>query len=335
MAKNPTVVFPEARKIVIEDREMPSPKEGQILVKTERTLISTGTETTILSGEFPPDSHWSAYGKFPFTPGYDNVGKVVDVGAGVDKSMVGETVANYGSHTMYHACPAGSVLSVQRDIADEHAVFFTIAQIVMNGVRRSGLSWGESAVVYGQGLLGQIAARLCRIAGARPVFAVDVSDSRLGRLPDDPLIVRVNPGSENAAELVEKKTRGRKADVVFEVTGAPALIPGEFECLRNQGRFVVLSSPRGATQFDFHDLCNSPSFTIIGTHNGSHPEVETLDNPWTKTRDSEYFFDMVADGELDIGPLISHREKYSEAVRLYEMLLADRSEAMGVILEWS
>ena len=97
----------------------------------------------------------------------------------------------------------------------------------------------------------------------------------------------------------------------------------------------MVSSPSGRTEFDFHDLCNAPSFTIIGTHNGSHPEHAILDNPWTKTRDSEYFFDMVADGELDMAPLISHRGGYAEAVGLYEMLLADRSEAMGVVLEWS
>ena len=97
----------------------------------------------------------------------------------------------------------------------------------------------------------------------------------------------------------------------------------------------MLSSPRGVTEFDFHDLCNAPSFTIIGAHNGSHPAAAILDNPWTKPRDSEYFFDMIADGEIDMEPLISHREGYSEAVRLYEMLLADRSEAMGIILDWS
>ncbi|MBI4530470.1 MAG: hypothetical protein HY709_03010 [Candidatus Latescibacteria bacterium] len=52
-------------------------------------------------------------------------------------------------------------------------------------------------------------------------------------------------------------------------------------------------------------------------------------------RHAELFFDLIADGELLIEPLISHRERYAEAPRLYEMLLQDRSQAMGVILEWA
>lgn len=96
----------------------------------------------------------------------------------------------------------------------------------------------------------------------------------------------------------------------------------------------MLSSPRGKTSFDFHDFCTSLSFTIIGTHNGSHPEHATLDNPWTKIRDAEFFFDIVADGEIELDRLISHKVRFTEALDMYRMHLEDRSKAMGVILEW-
>ena len=79
MAKNPTVVFVEPKKAVIEDRPIPKPDEGQVLVKARRTLISTGTELTIFKGEFPKDGGWAAWAKFPFTPGYSNIGDVIEV----------------------------------------------------------------------------------------------------------------------------------------------------------------------------------------------------------------------------------------------------------------
>jgi threonine dehydrogenase-like Zn-dependent dehydrogenase len=135
--------------------------------------------------------------------------------------------------------------------------------------------------------------------------------------------------------VIEKLTRGRLAEVVFEVTGLPNLIPKQFETLHRQGRYVVLSSPRGKTSFDFHDLCNAPSYTIIGAHNMSHPPLATPDYPWTMHRHAELFFDLVAEGKLAIDPLISHRERYTEAPRLYDMLLRDRSAAMGVVLDWT
>ena len=336
MDKNPTVVFIKPKEVVIEDREVPVPKAGELLIKTHRTLISTGTELTILSGEFPPDSEWARYGRFPFAPGYDNIGEVVGVGPDVGSDWIGRRVATYGPHALYVVASAKSARLVHRDgVSDEQAVFFTIAEIVMNGVRRGNVRWGEAAAVYGLGLLGQLAVRFCRLCGARPVVAIDVADSRLKLLPKDAAIIAVNAKQEDVVSMVEKATRGRMADVVFELTGDPALIPGEFKVLKRQGRFVVLSSPRGRTLFDFHDLCNSPSFTIIGAHNRSHPQYETPENPWTNHRHAELFFDIVADGELAIGPLISHRERYTEAPLLYRMLLSDRSMAMGVILEWS
>ena len=122
--------------------------------------------------------------------------------------------------------------------------------------------------------------------------------------------------------------------MVFELTGNPDVITDEFDVLRDQGRFVVLSSPRGETPFDFHDYCNAGSYAIIGAHNASHPSVATPDNPWTQHRHAELYFDLVADGSLEVESLVSHTEPYNEAPRLYDELLEDRSTAMGVVLEW-
>jgi len=331
---NPTVVFTEPGNVTIEKRAIPTPNKGAVLIRTKRTLISTGTVLTILSGEFPEGSAWSRYGRFPFVPGYDNVGEVVEVGEGVSREWIGKRVASYSPHALFVTGTLDSLRPIGRELSDEEAVFFTIAEIVMNGVRRGGVRFGESVIIYGAGLLGQFAARFCRLCGARPVFVIDIADTRLALLPKDPHVIRLNPGKEDVVSAVRRETKGRMADVVFELTGNPKLIPNEFSYLREQGRFVVLSSPRGPTTFDFHDLCNSPSFTIIGAHNGSHPRFPTADNPWTKQRHVELYFDLVADGEMDVNALISHRVPYQEAPRIYQLLLQDRSQAMGVILIW-
>lgn len=332
---NPTVVFPAPKCVEIQAREVPTPEPGQVLIRTRCTLISIGTELTILNGECPPGSAWARFAAYPFVPGYDNIGEVIAVGKGADPALIGQTVATYGGHARYVTAPVPSLRMIQRPIPDEQAAFFTIAEIVMNGVRRSSLQWGESVAVHGLGLLGQLTVRFCRLAGARPVLAIDPAESRLERLPTDPRIRRLNPRREKVLDVAKKETRGRLLDVVFEVTGAPDLIPGQLEALRPQGRFVVLSSPRGKTTFDFHDLCNSPSFTIIGAHNSSHPPEATPQNPWSQHRHAELFFDLIADAELDLRPLISHRAPYWDAPRLYDLLLRDRSTAMGIVLDWT
>jgi threonine dehydrogenase-like Zn-dependent dehydrogenase len=248
---------------------------------------------------------------------------------------VGQKVATYGKHAQYVVVRAENARSIHRDVADEHAVFFTIAEIVMNGIRRGYVQWGESAVVSGVGILGQLAVQFLRLCGARPVIAVDIADSRLARLPQDTAVVCVNAAREDVARVVQNVTKGRKADVVFEVTGNKDVLPDQIRLLRDQGRLVILGCPRGATQFDFHDLCNWPSISIIGAHNMSHPRHATPQNPWTNHRHAEMFFDLVADGEVQIEPLISHRVRWSEAPKVYEMLISDRSQAMGVVLDWT
>lgn len=334
MNDNPTVVFPEPEKVVLEDRPRPVPGKGEVLVRTHCTLISTGTELTMLSGKYPTNSFWDNYTQFPVTPGYCNIGSIIEVGDNVDPKWMGRRVGSYGGHARFAVVAVDQCREVHRDIPDEEAVFFTLGEIVMNGVRRSKITWGESAVVYGLGLLGQLTVQMCHLAGARPIVGVDVTPSRLERISTDPSVIRLDPTAEDSRELVKRVTRNRMADVVFEVTGNPKLIPEEFKVLREQGRLVVLSSPTGETTFDFHDLCCAPSFTIIGSHNFSHPKHATLDNPWTNLRDAELFFDLVADGALDVKKLISHRAKYTEACDLYRSLVADRSQAMGVILDW-
>lgn len=351
MSKNPTIVFSEPKKVVIEDLEIPRPGAGEVLLKTSRTMVSIGTEMTAFMGEYPPDSNWEKFFKCPYYPGYNNIGVVVEVGEGVDKSMIGRRFASYGSHAAYVTAPVqesidpgadigqlkakgrGGCYAIPESVSDDHAVFFTIPQIVMNGIRASKVQWGECAVVYGLGLLGQFAVRFCRLCGAT-VFGVDVSEQRIALLPEGPAVIGINPKKQNVRETIKAHNHRRQADVVFEVTGNADLLEKELPCLREKGRMLLLSSPKGKTVFDFQDSCAWPSYTIIGCHNFSHPLFPQADNPWTMSRHVEFFFDILVRGELDIDRLITRNVSFAEAPAVYADLLADRGGDMGIIFNW-
>jgi 2-desacetyl-2-hydroxyethyl bacteriochlorophyllide A dehydrogenase len=334
MPRGRSVVFPEPERVQIEERDVDPPDATEVLVETKRTLVSTGTELTILSGEFPPGSNWDDY-EYPFRPGYNNVGRVIETGAEVSGLDVGDRVATYGPHQEYVTADADHCRPIPGDVSDDEAAFFTIAEIVMNGIRRGRLDWGESATVYGLGLLGQLTVRLSSVAGARPVVGIDLANARLEHLPDTLGVHGVNATEEDPESAVkELSTDGALADVVFELTGNPDAITGEFDVLRDQGRFVVLSSPRGPTTFDFHQQCNAPSYEIIGAHNRSHPDRATPRQPWTQHRHCALFFQYLAEGSLAVDSLVSHRIDCRDAPELYEVLLKDRTDAMGVLLEW-
>lgn len=335
MNANEAITFTAPLDVTIDEREVPEPKAGEVLVKTTRSLISTGTELTLLGGNAPAESTWAEIGAFPIEdPGYCNVGEIVATGTDVTTDLVGTRVASWQPHRRFNVIGETDVYAIPEPVSDEEATFFALAVTAMNGIRTAEVTWGEGVGIYGQGLLGQLTARFVSIAGARPVVCLDVASSRLDWLPDAPGIVGLNPRTDDVVDRVEELTDGRLADVVFEVTGNPDVIPDEFDILRNQGRLVLLSSPNGPTEFDFHDYCNRGSYSIHGAHVYAHPEVATPSNPWTRERHVRLFFEYLLEESLNVASLISHRIPYDCAPKMYERLQRDRRDALGVILEW-
>src|SRR5947207_2776947 len=173
------VVFRAPRQVALEEQEWGEPGPGQVLLQTESTLISTGTELTALSGDFPPGSRWAEYIQYPCGVGYSNAATVVAAGEGVEHVRPGDRVASTSAHATYALRRAADLWPVPAEVDAEAAAFATLAEIVMGGVRRSRLAFGESVVIVGAGLLGQLAAHFCRVAGAWPIIVLDPAERRL------------------------------------------------------------------------------------------------------------------------------------------------------------
>lgn len=328
-------VFTAPRQVVLEPQEIGSPGPGQALLKTERTLISTGTELTALSGGFPPNSAWSAYIRYPTGVGYSSVATVLEVGEGVERVKVGDRVASFAPHATHALYPAERLIPIPEAVDSEAAAFATLAEIVMGGVRRSRLMFGESVAVVGAGLLGQLAACFCRAGGAWPVIVIDTAEARLPFAQRMGATHTLAQTAEEARDEVERLTKGRMADIVIEVTGNPLAMPGAVKLARKLGRVVLLGSPRGPVTIDLHDEVHTLSLEIIGAHNSAHPPAETPNAPWSIARHVELFFDWQAAGVVDVRPLITHRFLWRQTPEAFQYLLEDRSRALGVVLDWS
>jgi len=333
---NPAVWLDAPGRVEIRESARPTPRAGEVLVRTRRTLISAGTELTLFAGGADLDPAWREFARFPRPLGYSLAGEVVDVGDGVDRDWVGRHVATRGQHAAWVARPADDLRPIPEGVSDEEATFATLAGVAMNGLRRAGLSWGESVAVTGLGIVGQLCVRVAATAGAGPIFAFEPSELRLGRLPRHPFVIGLLAAEGcPPLESLGRANRGRRVDFAVEASGRADLIPGEIDLLRDQGRLLLLSSPRGATSFDFHDSCNRRSISIIGAHGFSQPNVATPDNPWTSRRHGDLFLEWVADGRMTVAELVTHRFPFPRAALAYELLAGHRGEALGVILEWS
>ena len=317
-----------------EEVDVPDPGPGEVLIQTRQTLISTGTELTAYTGDFPPDTEWSDYVRYPWRGlGYSNVGQVVALGPGVTELEVGQRVMSNGRHATLNIRPVSGVRAIPDGVADDQAVFLDIGRTVMNGVRLARIALGESVAVVGAGILGQLAVQYLSQGGAFPLIAVDLSEWRLQLAEAHGATHTLVGGQDELLDDIRRITRGRMADVAFEVTGNQDVIPPILQMVRRMGRVMLLGSPRHPVTVNLHNEVHTLGLQVIGVHTSTQPEVETYHNPWTRRRNSELFFDLVIAGRMRLEDMITHRYPWREAPDAYEMLATDRSRAMGVVFE--
>ena len=339
--ENTKVVFTGIKQVELQTEAIPTPADNEILVKTEASLISTGTELTCLEANVDPNSTWFNDIKYPMCPGYSLVGKVVGVGKNVSDDMMGKRVFLERGHAAYHVIDAECNNSrfypiVPDNVSAAGATFSALGVVAMASIRAARIRPGEVCVVYGAGLVGQLVARLAKIAGASTVMVTDVADLRLDKLPDDPCFVPFNSANGDPVAKIKELTGGRGADVVFETTAVASLIPQELKCVVSgqAGRLIITSSPKHFTTIDFQYVSEA-GITIIGAGNFAiHTPQESNDNRWTRRNDYTYILDLMAKNQLFPEDMVTHEFAAKDAIQAYEMLLADRTKAMGVILNW-
>jgi len=332
------LVFSEPFHAEWRHEELPEPGAGELLIRTRKTLISIGTEMTAYTGNFPADSAWANWIRYPFGEvGYSNVGEVISLGSDVDGFDLGQRVASWGGHAIANIQALegvyAGVQAIPDAVSDEQAVFWQLGKTVLNGVRLAKIALGEAVVVIGVGIVGQLAVQYAHLCGAFPVIAVDLSPERLELARAHGATHILAGGRDEIVDEVTEITRGRLADVVFEATGNQHVIPPSLRLARRLGRIIILGSPQGKVEIDFHDEVHTMGLQIIGAHVSTHPHVATPFNLWTAERNGELFFDLVMNDRLRVDDLITHRYLWQDAPSAYAMLHDNRLQALGVLLE--
>ncbi|HIE50316.1 MAG TPA: zinc-binding alcohol dehydrogenase [Armatimonadetes bacterium] len=323
------VVWPERAKVALEEFTVPEPGPRQVLVETEATLISPGTERAFLLG-LPNTSC-----RFPTGAGYNQVGWIAAVGAEVTDLQVGDRVASTANHASHAVLSADRVLPVPEGLTSEQAVFFNLGGIALQGIRKARLELGEAVLVLGQGLIGLLALQVARLSGGFPVIGADVSEWRLQvarRCGADEVL---NPQQEGFAQRLAAATGGGGPAVVIEATGHPEPINTAFRLAAGHGRVVLLGSTRGETEaVNFYRDVHRKGLTILGAHNSVRPERDSAPGFWTWRDDAELMLNLLARGRFVLDPLITHRLPAAQAPEAYQMLLDWKEELLGVVLKW-
>jgi predicted dehydrogenase/threonine dehydrogenase-like Zn-dependent dehydrogenase len=280
----------------------------------------------------------------PLPLGYCNVGVVAAVGAEVDAFSVGDRVVSNGPHAEYVAVPRNLCARIPPGVPDEAAVFTVVGAIGLQGIRLAQPTLGESFVVTGLGLIGLVTVQLlrangCRVLGIDPDPAKTALARRFGATTvelaqgQDPLV---------AADAF---SRGRGVDgvLITAATKSNEPVTQAARMCRQRGR-VVLVGVAGLEldRADFYEKELSLQVSCSYGPGRYDPSYEEQGNDypyglvrWTEQRNFEAVLDMMAAGTLDVAPLVSHRFAFDEAPRAYDLLVAEDSPYLGILLRYA
>jgi predicted dehydrogenase/threonine dehydrogenase-like Zn-dependent dehydrogenase len=279
--------------------------------------------------------------------GYSAAGTVVAVGSEVTGIGIGDRVACAGAGIANHAemidVPVNLSALIPGCLSFDVASTVTLGAIAMQGVRRAQPTLGETVVVIGLGILGQITAQLLRANGCR-VIGTDIDPGRIATAVENGLDVGLNPGDGNTAERIVKLTDGYGADAVV-ITAASAssdILAEAFQACRKKARVVIvgdvgLNIARSDIYAKELDVLISCSYGP-GRYDAAYEE-EGTDYPlpyvrWTENRNMEEYLRLLASGRVRLDNMLQEPFPIDRAEEAYGRLSGEGAKPLLVLLKY-
>lgn len=313
---------------IAELREIPleAPAPGMVTVRLAVSSISSGTERANLIGD--PNISYAKAGEvsFPRILGYSSAGEITALGEGVEGFAVGERVGlSWSTHTHDQNISADRLFGLGDDISYEEAALWHIATFPMAAIRKCRLEFGESAIVMGMGVLGLMAIKLLRIAGAAPVIAADPVPAKREMALKLGADYALDPFEPEFADTVKRLTNGG-ANAAIEVTGNGGALDGVLDCMARFGRVALLGCTRNSDfTIDYYRKVHGPGITLIGAHTQARPKHESHGGWWTEKDDIQAIRILHAFGRLMLADLVEETHSPVECSDVYARLAAEKS----------
>lgn len=317
--------------------ELPEPvlAAGHVRIRTEYSAISPGTELTMAKRS----------GEQPATLGYSAVGIAEEIGEGVTGILAGQRVACYGGPYVKHAevlaVPANLTALVPDGVSAEEAAFAGLGAIAIHALRTADLRFGESAVIVGLGILGNITAQIAA-AAAFTTLGLELNTERAASLRAFGLRHVYDKPEELEAALAEV-TEGHGADSVLLCASGNGeeLINRSFGWIRDRGKIVIVGDL--TTEFSRAQMFGKEAQVLISRAGGpgrydSRYERDNMDYPigyvrWTEGRNIREYIRLLAEKRIQIRPLISGIYRLEQAEEAYGSCRTQPG-AMGTLFQY-
>ena len=357
-------------------KEVPAPVVGpkNVLVRVERSCVSVGTEMAgikmsglplyrralkqphhvkrviqLMRDQGVARIYKQVKGKLDagLPTGYSAAGTVVAIGSDVEGIAIGDRVACAGAGVANHAefidVPVNLSVPIPASLSFDAAATVTLGSIAMQGVRRAQPTLGETIVVVGLGILGQITAQLLSANGCR-VIGTDVDPSRIATALENGLDIGINPRDGDLVDRVIKLTDGVGADAVV-ITAASAssdILAESFQACRKKARVVVVGDV--GLNMSRADIYTKELDVLISCSYGPGRydpvyEEEGSDYPlpyvrWTENRNMGEYLRLLAAGRVRLDNMIQEPFPIDQAEEAYGRLSGEGAKPLLVLLKY-
>ena len=360
-------------KSTVEDVPVPTPREGQALVKIESSLVSAGTERMVVEfaekslvgkARARPDlvrqvidkarreglsnTVQAAFNRLdqPMALGYSSAGTIVSLGKNMQGFKVGQRVACAGGgfavHAEYNVLPRNLLTLLPKNVDFESAAFTTLGAIALHGFRLAEPQIGENVAVIGLGLLGLLTTQIASAAGCN-VLSIDLDSKRIA------IASSLGAQAVHRDQAVDSSaafTASRGFDMILICADTSSNDPIELAGIiaRDRARVVAvgavgLTIPRKVYYEKEISFINSRSYGP-GRYDINYEE-NGQDYPlgyvrWTESRNFEAIVDLLSKDKLKVKPLITHRFPIEKATQAYDVITGKKKESfLGVLLTYT
>lgn len=339
------VTVPEPGHVELRDIPRPTTRPEHVLIETHFSSISAGTELLVLEGNLP-GVHGSIV-RYPLVPGYENVGRVVEVGSGVSGLQEGDWVvcegstsfpgvhSCWGGHSEFVHASADQVFRLPDGVDPQVGVFMVLTSIAVHALQRGRITLGDDIVIFGQGAVGLLATQIAYAMGAARVVAIDRVGSRAavaGELGATHTIV--GESVDEAHPRLEQLSAGRGFDVVVEATGAAEVAGAAPAVCSERGRLVLAGMYTRPITFDYWDVYTRELDILSSRQAGPKHDLPDPYYRWTWRRTNEYSLELLAKRQVLVEPLISARMPVEQIEHAYDSLRSHPEDTIKVLLEW-
>jgi len=334
-------VMTQPGKIEFREIDQPQPQAGEVLIQVRRIGVC-GSDIHVYHGKHP-------YTGYPVVQGHEVSGVVADVGPGVTGFQPGDKVVFMPQVTcgkcypcktgQYHICDHLKVMGFQTDGAGQE--YFPVAaekvlklpenvsldegamvepvSVAVHALRRFGSVLGAHVLVLGAGTIGSLVGQCARALGAAKVMITDISDYKVEMAKTCGIEKVVNPRKEDLSKAVIDYMGERKADVIFECVGVQDTITSAIDIAR-KGSTIVVVGVFGQKPVVDLGLVQDHELTLLGTL-------------MYQKEDYLRAIELVSEGKLCLGPMITHRFPFRQYLEAYHTIEASGGNYIKVMID--